>query len=211
MRGEGLQVTDQANAASSRAKVKGAAALDVDGDGKAEVALFDSEKKTVTVLHRNETGVYEPGADMPVGALEYLAMFAADVNGDGRTDLVVHGKDAFTVLYAAGANRELSELFTVESSMRDARLYDFAIGDLNGDGGPDIATLDAANRAITVFSYAPASGFKQRISWRLYEKKMHENTRRDGGAREIIVKDLNGDGLEDIAVLIHDRLLVYLQ
>ena len=86
-----------------------------------------------------------------------------------------------------------------------------AVGDLNGDGRPDVAAIDAGNRSLRVLSYDAKLGLAERISWRVYEKKMHENSRNSGGAREILIADLNGDGSDDIAIIIHDRLLVYLQ
>ena len=208
---DGLKVVDQANGASSSSQVKGAITLDVDGDGTNEVALFDGVKNNVTILRRNETGVFEIAARTEVGDLDLQAMFASDVNGDGRADVLLAGKNLFAVLHTGGTERELTELSAYESPARNARLSDVAVGDLNGDGRPDVVALDAGNRSLRVLSYDPEKGFDEKISWRVHEKKMHENSRDAGGAREVLVTDLNGDGLDDIAIIIHDRLLVYLQ
>ncbi len=209
--GGGLEVTDQANGRSPRSQVKGVVSLDLDGDGKADVALYDGEKDTVSLLTRNASGVFEIRSNLAVGEFEFQALHAADMNGDGRPDLVILGKNRFGILYGGGASRDLVELHSVESSRRDARLGKFAVGDLNGDGTRDLAVLDGGNRGIQIFSYTAAKGFLEELFWRAYEKKMHDDNRRDGGADEILVDDLDGDGKFDIAILIHDRLIVYPQ
>ena len=86
------------------------------------------------------------------------------------------------------------------------------MGDLNGDGRPDVAALDSGNRGMQVFSYDSKKGFGEELSWKIYEKKMHQERRRTrAGAHGVLVADLDGDGLDDVAVLVHDRLIVYPQ
>ena len=207
-----LTVKDQANGATPRSQVKGVAALDLDGDGVAEVALFDADKKVVTVLKRDESGVFAIAANLSVGDLKYQQLFAEDVNGDGRKDLVVLGENRFGILYAGGQNLELVEMHSIESSVDGAYFGAFAAGDLNADGRPDVAVLDRGKRAIQLLSYEPQNGFAEQVHFPVYEMKLHEERRRaEGGAHNVVVTDLDGDGKADVAILVHDRLIVYVQ
>src|SRR5712691_5596275 len=83
---------------------------------------------------------------------------AADLDGDGLNDLIVvnNSRSKITILYnqtgktnrSATTNRsvkrELNELppdarFRIESMASEKRIAAFVVGDLNGDGRPDIA------------------------------------------------------------------------
>jgi hypothetical protein len=210
-RQKGYRIKEQANGRSPTSQVKGVAAVDLDGDGKPEVALFDREKNKVTVLKRGRDGVFEVAANLSAGDVDYRALLARDINGDGRADLVVFGKNKFSVLYAGGKTHKYEEMFSIESTVRDASLQSFAVGDLNGDKQADIAAIDSGNRGVQVFSFDAQTGFKQRLNWPVYQKKMHEQRRRSSGIADIVCADLTGDGLVDLALIIHDRLIVYPQ
>jgi hypothetical protein len=207
----GLVVKDQANAASPRAQVKGGAALDLDGDGKTEVVLYDREGKTVNVLKRDAAGVFGVTESVPVGELEFKALHAADLDNDGDQDLVLFGKERFAILRARGVRRTLEEMHAYETPARDAVLSIFGVGDLNGDGNPDVAIVDRGNLGLEVVSYDSKAGFKQVLRWTAYEKKLHDERRAEGGPHDIVVADFDGDGRKDIALLVHDRLIVYPQ
>jgi len=207
----GLKVKDQANAPSPRAQVKGGAALDLDRDGRTEVVLYDRDGKAVIVLARDAAGVFDVVETVPVGELDFKALYAGDIDGDGDQDVVLFGKERFAVLRARGTRRTLEEIRTYETPARDAMLWVFAAGDLNGDGKPDIAIVDRGNRGMEIVSYDPEEGFRQALRWTVYEKKLHEEGRSEGGPHDPVVADFDGDGKMDIALLVHDRLIVYLQ
>ncbi|MFN9205140.1 MAG: FG-GAP repeat domain-containing protein, partial [Gemmatimonas sp.] len=75
------------------------------------------------------------------------AIGAADLDRDGATDLVVgYDRAVGTVHFNAGAGAAL-RFTTVPWNDGKGAVYGLAIGDLNGDGWPDIAAArsDAPN------------------------------------------------------------------
>ena len=85
-----------------------------------------------------------------------------------------------------------------------------AHGDLNGDGILDLVAVDGARGELEILagtadSFIPALGFP------VFEKKTFSGGGRGVEPRAVLVEDLDGDGLADVCLLIHDRLVIYPQ
>ena len=200
------------NGRSPNSQIKSAAALDITGDGKNEIALLDGQDSVVSVLRRGSSGAFEVAASFPLGGFKLVRLIDEDLNGDGRPDLLVVGRRQFGVLYSGGEEMEFEELHSFESPVRNAFLADFAVGDLNGDRGRALAVADTRNNLVQIVSYEPGKGFSHETKWRVFEEKLHQGRR--GGVRaprEILIADFDGDGKDDLALIVQDRVIVYPQ
>ncbi|WP_026911668.1 FG-GAP repeat domain-containing protein [Patulibacter minatonensis] len=125
---------------------------DLNGDTRPDIATADTGSDTVTVLTRDASG---PGytastagstGDAPAG------IGVGDVNGDGRPDLATanRGADTVTVLtkdVGGGASYTATTAGTT-----GGRPFGIVVGDLTGDGRPDIATNDADASSVTLLT-----------------------------------------------------------
>ena len=140
------------------------AVADLDGDGKLEI-VTPPARLTVGTLKafkfENDAWKDLPLVfDLPEGRqFEYGGVAAADIDGDGRVDLVAvaHGPAGGPMIA-----RNLGGLhFRVETKGMPAAISSraVAIGDLNGDGRPDILTLadDSEYMARQALGYNPTA------------------------------------------------------
>jgi len=118
----------------------GVVIADFNGDGWADLATDDWQNNRVTVVFNDQKGGFiSPGVSFPVGKMPYQKLRAADLNKDGKADIVTTNFEGgnVTVLLADGKGgfRE------APGSPFDSNQQPFAvaIGDLNGDGNPDLA------------------------------------------------------------------------
>ncbi len=149
------------------------------------------------------------------------AIQACDLNRDGLNDLVMANNDRSTIeilyqLKAGAANDTVPKAVNVnrwEPVLEDARfrkisvttgvtIYDFVVGDLNGDGRPDFA-YTGDPQALTI-RYQQADD-----SWT--EKKIAEAPAPIQFVGSMKIADLNGDGRNDLIVLGQKELAIYLQ
>jgi hypothetical protein len=70
------------------------AAADFDHDGKIDVAVVNSNRKTVDILMGNGNGTFGRGATIPFPDTPF-AIVAGDFNGDGKPDLAVTSVESF--------------------------------------------------------------------------------------------------------------------
>ncbi|MCA9117170.1 MAG: ribose-5-phosphate isomerase RpiA [Planctomycetaceae bacterium] len=214
-------VTEQYNATESEARVAGTAALDLDGQPGDEIVLIDSGIRRLRVLRKKDE-VYRPWKEVELGRFPYLSSKVADLDGDGRQDLLLFGRGKFAVLYAGRVDPQLSEIATFESKLKDTWFADVVAGDLNSDGRPDVVLVDTQSHFMELLHFgsrppmeAGQSGtpeLRHALHFPVYEEKSFQRSEGGGSEpRETLIQDVTGDGRPDLILLIHDRLLVYPQ
>lgn len=163
------------------------ALADLNADGHLDLVSamsteFRSATGSVTVSVGNGRGTFAKRTSLPLEGPRIEA--AADVNADGRLDVIVsHATPKLTVLLNNG-----SGVLALADTLRlPVETHAVAVGDLNGDGRLDLAA--ATERSVTVFANdgrrlvpAPGSPFPA-----------------GPGAFVVTMGDLNGDGKKDLA------------
>jgi hypothetical protein len=204
------EVKDQFNAGRGSAQVIGAAALDTDGDGVEEVVLLDKASKSLLFLEQRDT-VYKPAGSLSVGAFDFEGTHVADLDGDGRDDLLLAGSDKFGVVLTGRKGLNLKQLASYESSRKDAVLGDLIAGDLNADGRPDLVISDVGEHALEVVAYLDGGRLQRAVAFKIFESKSFRDADSLVEPREMDLGDVDGDGRTDIVLIVHDRVLVYRQ
>lgn len=206
------EVADQFNVTESNAKLTAGTVVDLNGDGELEIALIDTGLRKLRLLRKVEAS-YQPWKEIEIGEFTVKSLVKADLNGDQREDLVLFGADKFAILFAGGKSPAVKELAAFESQLDKVFPTDVVAGDLNGDGHVDLAMTDTRGHFIEIIQYRSNSGLEHALYFKIYEQKSFRNDddSKDAEPREALITDVTGDGLADLILLAHDRLLVYPQ
>jgi hypothetical protein len=130
----------------ARSQIRAAAAADVDGDGKKDIVVGDEQLGLFVFLN---AGKRQFAAPVPLGdkSIAPYSIGLADMDKDGKLDIVAGNYQApGSVFFNRSTGAKLN---FQEGKWGDGKgaVYGLAIGDLDGDGWPDIAAArsDAPN------------------------------------------------------------------
>ncbi|MBI1839823.1 MAG: VCBS repeat-containing protein [Verrucomicrobia bacterium] len=209
----GLDVKDQINGASAESRIVGCASLrGTKGSSADSLFLMDAERKSLTLSERGSNGVWQITRNIPLPFSDFQELQSVGIAAARPNSIACLGSAGVGWLALSGSVWELSELDGYETPIKDGRLNDAICGDLNHDGRKDIIFLETQKNHIDIVSFSTSNRLVPGARWQVFEERTFRSRRSDGAEpREALVADLNGDGKNDLAIIVHDRVLVYLQ
>ncbi|WP_263351093.1 FG-GAP-like repeat-containing protein [Acidicapsa acidisoli] len=169
-----------------------AAVGDFNGDGNLDLTVANHEDGTATILLGNGNGTFRQAVNSPVNVgISPKSVIIADFNGDGIPDLAVaNDYPANTVAILLGnGNGTFTE--SPDSPIPVGQSPEsIAVGDFNGDGFADLATVNDVDATVTILLGSGNGPFTQAAS---------SPVKVGYGPESIVVGDFNGDGIPDLA------------
>ena len=173
---------------------------DVDGDGLPDIAVANGGDGTVSVF-RNlgggtiTTNSFAPQVVFPA-PFQCNAITIGDVDRDSKVDMLVAGNDGQLFVYrnTATAGSITTNSFAPPVSFPlGGRGHTIALGDLSGDGKPDVVVVTELNSLLSIFhnQSTPGSFTTNSLGGRVDFVTGYN-------AWGVSVGDLNGDGRQDI-------------
>ncbi|CAN5394500.1 hypothetical protein BH10BAC3_BH10BAC3_17020 [soil metagenome] len=170
---------------------------DLDGDGKPDLVVVNTNSDNISVLRNISTAgtisaaSFAPKLNFPTGIFtKYVAI--ADLDGDAKPDLAIVDYNNISVLRNTSTPSNISFAPIIHFDLVFTGPAAVAIGDVDGDGKPDLVVANASSNNLSVSRNTSTPGA---IS---VAPKVVFIT--GGTPSSVSVSDLDGDGKPDIVV-----------
>jgi hypothetical protein len=175
------------------------AVADFNGDGKPDVVTANHFSNNVTVLLGNDTGTFPTFPVPPTLAVgsQVFSVALADVNGDGRPDLITANK--YTNDVSVFLNNGDGTFQTAQNFAAGYGPVWVAVADVNGDGKPDLVVANQGTFDPNTGNFGPVGvsvllgngdgSFQPAKSFPVGQFPT-----------EVLIADVNGDGKPDLVV-----------
>ena len=207
-----FQVKEQINGATSRSRIVGAANFRPKGAKGPLLFLLDADQKALSLCERDKSGVWQVARNLPLPVFEFSALRDVKIGPDAEAAIALQGVNSVAITRFSGRTWEIEELDSYETPIKNGFLMDVVTGDLNQDKTKDLVFIESAKNHLDIVKYAKPHKLVPANRWKVFEERTFRS-RRGGGPepREALIADLNGDGRNDLAIIVHDRILLYTQ
>ncbi|MFN5543631.1 MAG: beta strand repeat-containing protein, partial [Bacteroidota bacterium] len=176
---------------------------DLDGDGKPDIIVANRGSNTVSIFRNKsirgiiDTGSFTPKIDFLTGTAPN-SIAIGDLNVDGKPDLAIANYSSNTV--SVFRNKSISGIidtgsFSLKVDFATGTIArSAAIGDLDGDGKPDLAIANYSSNTISVFRNKSTNSI---IDTGSFSPKVDFAT--GSLPTSLAIGDLDGDGKPDLA------------
>jgi hypothetical protein len=125
---------------------------DFNGDGIPDLVVTDYTNDGIRVLLGNGDGTFTPQALMPLTQPQPYGIVAADFNGDGIADIAVMIDNNSTstwelMIFLGNGDGTFTAGGTFPTGETNVQVVE---GDFNGDGIPDLATINFRGGTVSV-------------------------------------------------------------
>ncbi len=150
---------------------------------------------------------------LDLGGIESGAAKIGDIDGDGKTDIVMLGKGAISIFLQQPRGIRLSSRMIFNAKLDYFKYWNLHPADLDNDGNDELLLFDSKKAMFEVYRLGKDRMMHVLLRHRLFEKTIFQRSK--GGKlelpQELVIGDLDGDKRSDMVCILQDRIAVYLQ
>ncbi len=174
---------------------------DLNGDGLPDIAVTGSDRNVVDVFLGDGTGKFSlaPGSPFQIGApaeSNLHGLHLADINADGKLDLIATGSQHNTLYTMLGNGRAGFTRGPATTFPAGEGRHSFAFGDVDGDGRLDVIVVTNNNGGLLP---EPGRAIVLSGDGKGAFKKLSESVV-PPSARYAMLGEMNGDGRLDLVL-----------
>lgn len=180
--------------------------------GETLIVAADKANGRLVIFGKDTEGRWGVRQRLKILGFTVGEVYAGSFAGDGQPSILCVADEGFAVVRLGGERVALRVFETFRPEARNRFEHEIEAGDVNGDGYTDIVVLDARERMCEIYTFSASRRLHVATEFEVFQARTF--SRGDSPVYEprwAIVADLTGDKAHDLALIVHDRVIVYPQ
>ena len=208
---EDLYVTEQFNATDPKAELTCPLFEDLNGDKQSELLYFSNNYWEG--LQQTKNGEFQKAYRIEDESL--IPLQVGIRKSKGSNSLLSLGSSSIQMITRSVGDKSLQINIQSRYLTDLPKVFHTGVdwGDFNNDGLLDLVCMDGRSHTLEFLKYSDQNKWDSVLHFKVFEEDLHYRGKKGGALepRDGIITDLNGDGLDDLVLLVHDRFLCYYQ
>lgn len=205
----GWQVVDQYPCDKSNTVLSSLAMIDHKG---AKLAMFDSFNSQLLLFKK--PSINEPYTlcnEVKIEDIRPKRILAGNFGPGNGSHIVIADSTKLSVVAVDSHDHYFKEIATFETKIKNGRLGDFAVADMNNDGHTEIVLSEYLNNHVEIITFNKDEKLISAYAFQVFESPRSSNEDKSAEPKYVTLGDVTGDGLTDLIINVHDRLIIYPQ
>ncbi len=212
---KGWMVVDQYQASKPNSQLKVATTGQFSQGKDLQIFTYDSAQSKLSVLSLQDDQTYAPDYDIDVGNITTKKIVNGHFNSKKNKDLLICGRNKLIMIPHKKDGLTLNKIVSYETLDSKAKFAAYDVGDINNDKLADIVLGDYQRNYIEILTFDESGQIVFAYKFKLFEQPQsgqgNSGSQQSVEPRAITIGDVTGDGLDDLVVVVHDRIIIYPQ
>lgn len=207
-----FRVIEQVNGSAANSEITSPIYLPKSGERPEILALLDTNKGQISYCTKDSSGVWTINKNLTLDVEDVLGLQTIRYGSAKTMTLAMNANDFLAWKTPGKSSNQLSRTGQYQTKVNRGKLFDVITGDLNNNGSVDIIFNEAQLNHLEIAYLDSQLNAQPGVNWKVFEKQsFRSGPGAAGEPREMNVADFDGDDKQDLAILVHDRIIIYRQ
>ncbi len=207
-----FKVIEQVNGSAANSEIKSPVYIPQSEKRPEILCLLDIKKSQVSFCTKDDSGIWAINKNLTLNVENILGLQTMRYGPSKIATLAFVAENFIAWKSQSNFSKQLSRAGQYQTKINRGKLFDVITGDLNNDGSTDIIFNEAQLNHLEIAYVNSELNTQPGVNWKVFEKQsFRSGPGASGEPREMCIADFDGDKKSDLAILVHDRVIVYLQ